>query len=289
MGAIKSMIVTAGIVTFNPDLRRLKENVSAIFSQVYKLIVYDNGSKNADQIVKLLNDFDNIIFIPSSENKGIAYGLNRLVEASKSLAASWILLLDQDSVCKTDIIDTYLQYINIEQVKLITCKIQDRNFDYENNSSNQEYDFVDSCITSGSFINIETCIQLGMFDEQMFIDKVDTDYSIRLKESGYKQLRVNKNEILHEVGSNTKIRHFLWKKVTIFNHSAFREYYIVRNAVYISRKYPYLKNAKKIKRAGLHRLILIFFFENEKINKIKAGLKGYRDGKKMQVTIYQNS
>lgn len=281
------MIVTAGIVTFNPNIERLKENVSSIYPQVDKLVVFDNGSKNVNQISKLLNDYKNVIFISSAENKGIAFGLNRLVEASQSINSAWILLLDQDSVCKPDIIVTYLKYINVKRVKLITCKIQDRNFNYDNGNSDKEFDFVESCITSGSLINIETCIELGMFDEQMFIDKVDTDYSIRLKESGYKQLRVNKYEILHEIGSNTKTRRFLWKQVTIFNHSAFREYYIVRNAVYLSRKYPYLKNAKKIRRAGLHRLVLIFFFEKDKVKKIKSGLKGYRDGKKMRVTEYQ--
>ena len=42
----------AGIVTFNPDIERLNENISAIINQVDKVVVVDNGSENADDIKK---------------------------------------------------------------------------------------------------------------------------------------------------------------------------------------------------------------------------------------------
>ena len=38
--------IYAGIVTFNPDIERLKENVCAICIQVPEVVIFDNGSSN---------------------------------------------------------------------------------------------------------------------------------------------------------------------------------------------------------------------------------------------------
>ena len=46
------MKVAAGIVLFNPDLKRLEENVCAVKSQVDEIIFFDNGSKNIKEIRK---------------------------------------------------------------------------------------------------------------------------------------------------------------------------------------------------------------------------------------------
>lgn len=275
----------AGIVTFNPDITRLNENLSAITKQVESCYIYDNGSKNINDIERLINNFNNVIIIKNEENKGISFALNRLCDKAISEKYSWILLLDQDSVVQDEIIDKYNDQIHVDKVGLITCLIKDRNFSYNNDIKNESslFEFVDNAITSGSYINLSIFEKIGKFDEIMFIDKVDSEYGFRLEYYGYKLIRVNYVGILHEVGNKTRTLSILGKKVTIFNHSAFRTYYIVRNAVYLSRKYPNRKDSKSIRKSGKHRLLLILLFEKNKFKKIKSGRKGYRDGKRMEV------
>lgn len=277
----------AGIVTFNPDINRLNENLSAISEQVESCYIYDNGSRNIDEIENLINKFNNVILLKSKENMGIAFALNRLCEKAIADMYAWILLLDQDSVVQDEIIKNYNRHIEVDNVGLITCLIKDRNFNYNNDIKNVDnsYEFVDNAITSGSYINLSIYEKIGKFDEIMFIDKVDTEYGFRLEYYGYKLIRVNYIGILHEVGNNTRSFSILGKKITIFNHSPFRTYYIVRNAVYLSRKYPNRKDSKNIRKSGKHRLLLILLFEKNKIKKIKSGRKGYKDGNRMEVKV----
>lgn len=66
--------IWGGIVTYNPDLGRLCENVDAIAPQVEQLLVFDNGSKNYADIERALGDRARVIVSP--ENLGMAKALN---------------------------------------------------------------------------------------------------------------------------------------------------------------------------------------------------------------------
>ena len=51
------MIINGGIVTYNPDIEKLKKNISRIAGQVCKLVIADNGSKNIEDIKKACGCF----------------------------------------------------------------------------------------------------------------------------------------------------------------------------------------------------------------------------------------
>lgn len=38
--------ICAGIVTYNPDIQLLKQNIQSIQPQVQSIFIYDNGSSN---------------------------------------------------------------------------------------------------------------------------------------------------------------------------------------------------------------------------------------------------
>ena len=42
--------IAGGIILYNPDLKRLKENITAVINQVELLFIVDNGSKNINLI-----------------------------------------------------------------------------------------------------------------------------------------------------------------------------------------------------------------------------------------------
>jgi rhamnosyltransferase len=44
-------MIFAGIVTYQPDLNRLGDNLRAVSPQVRKVIIYDNGSTNIESSV----------------------------------------------------------------------------------------------------------------------------------------------------------------------------------------------------------------------------------------------
>lgn len=58
--------IYAGIVSYNPDLLRLKENISSIQKQV-PVILFDNGSRNIIAIQKLISDLSEVQLIRSKK------------------------------------------------------------------------------------------------------------------------------------------------------------------------------------------------------------------------------
>lgn len=88
--------IYAGIVSYNPELKRLKENISVIQNQISAVVVFDNGSDNIDEIRNLISELTNVEFIRSEKNLGIAGALNRLMQWGNDKGYDWMLSLDQD-------------------------------------------------------------------------------------------------------------------------------------------------------------------------------------------------
>lgn len=286
------MKIAAGIVLMNPQIERLKNNISSVINQVDCLCLIDNHSENIAEIKQLVTKFNNIILIELDENKGIAFALNRIVDFADNNNCEWVLTLDQDSICPYNLIDEYKKYLGYDStVAMFTPKIVDLN---EGNGSAVDYkgdfEYVERCITSAGLLNVKSSRAVGNFDERMFIDYVDFDLCQNLLNHGYKILRVNTAELVHEVGNAQKITLFnrigkvfkikkLQKTVYTYNHSPLRTYYYVRNTLYYIAKYKDTINVAAEKRCLIRWLALKFLFEKEKTAKIKATIKGIRDSK----------
>ena len=282
-------VIMAGITTFNPDLNQLKKNIDAIITQVEKIILVDNGSKNASDVRELVMQYENTIYpVYSPENMGIASALNIILKTGQSLGAEWVLTLDQDSVCPKDMIARYRKYMEHMAIRhpdtktgIFCATVLDKSGTILEDGA-KEITSVKRCITSGSLTSCSAWEAIGGFDERMFIDGVDFDYCDRLVAAGYKILRIRSVVLSHELGDIT-LRRFLFWEVKVKNHSAFRRYYIARNGFYLARK----EHSPILFFITILRIIkytsVILLYENDKLAKIKALAKGCRDGIKMEV------
>lgn len=269
----------AGIVTFNPDIERLKQNIDAIYPQVEHLIIADNASDNKEALLSLLADYENVTLLENETNRGIAAALNRIFKEAYERKLSWVLTLDQDSVCPEHMIPDFFSTNPDSSVGILCPVIVDRNTGILEGCSREE-ESIERCITSGALTNVAAWKKLRGFDEKMFIDGVDFEFCDRLLANDYKIIRIRKVELIHELGKMTTHR-FLGRTVRVQNHNATRKYYIMRNRVYADRK--------KHKRFYLFTdfcfllkfTATILFFEKGKTKKIGAVLRGFLDGLKM--------
>ena len=83
------MKILIGVVLFNPEIKRLKDNLEAVWSQSKKIILVDNSSSNITEIKELLKDFQGIVLVENLKNKGIAFALNQILENAKSNEFNW--------------------------------------------------------------------------------------------------------------------------------------------------------------------------------------------------------
>lgn len=262
-------MLIAGIVLYNPDICRLKENISAIRPQVDKIVLIENGSSDLAYLDSFTYDLELIV---NNENMGIAYALNQVMQFAQKQGAEWALTLDQDSVVPNNLIYTYLQLISLANVGMISCKIVDRNFGETAELKNKisGYEEVLMCITSASMLKVSAWNEVGGFANEFFIDSVDFDMCLLLREHGYKIIRTYDTVLLHEVG-HSQLRKLLGKEYLVYHHAPIRYYYMIRNNIYLGKRHHFLFHA--ILRA-CRQLTMVLLYEDKKSVKLNLMLKG---------------
>ena len=272
-------MIYACVVTFNPDLKRLNENLQSLKRQqlLNGIIVVDNDSSNVSDIETLVASYECVI-LKQEQNVGIAKALNIGIEKARNCGAKWVLTCDQDSVLPVNLVQVFSKYFSLEQCAILCPQIYDENAEtiVENEKINSSVQSIDRCITSGSMTNVQCWEEIGGFDEFLFIDGVDFDYCSRLKRNGKKIYRVNEVVMRHTIG-NMRVWHWGPFKVLVLNHSPFRKYYILRNRIYCDFK-MYGKLSIRSLLSVLKQVLLIIFFEKSKAPKLSSALKGIKDG-----------
>ena len=284
-------MICAGIVTYNPELLRLQHNIDAVADcGIKKIIIIDNGSDNYSEIQTLTDKYDCIVVVNNKHNEGIACALNQVFEvASKDITIRWVLTLDQDSIVNNDIIEKYAKYyVEGQQIASITSLRHDRAYSRMQKHKNTPTEYVNRCITSGNLVLVDAWRQIHGFDNRLFIDMVDYDFCYRLREMNYNILRINEPCILHELGKPTIVK-FWGKERYVYNHSAFRKYYICRNYVYLLRNYRAYSKKEDSYYFLVKLFIKTFLYENDdKANKLKEMIKGTLAGFKLKrIEYYQ--
>ncbi len=284
MSTLKDGRYLGGIVTYNPDLARLKDNISHVINQVDYVLVYDNSSDNIDEIKRLMEQFDSsrIEIYPSDSNKGIASALKYIMDYAISNEYNWVLSLDQDSIVPDNLISVYEEYIDIPKIGGITCNIVNKASGDIETVSDVEYAEVDECITSAFFMRVKAYMKTKGYDEWMFIDGVDHDICYALKDAGYRIIRTSKVELDHIIGEPKLIRWF-GKEEYVFNHSPFRAYYLVRNAIYLAKKYPDRFRLLRVIMLQIKIIIKGVMTSDQKLYKLNRFIKGFIDGIKIKV------
>lgn len=276
LGKYSMQSVAAVIVTFNPDLALLEKNIRAIRPQVTKIILVDNGSKNISNIQLLISELEDVSCLSLRENTGIAAAQNKGFAELYKQGFSWAVLLDQDSEFMAVGVAKYLFEINRRsdnQIDLVAPRYVDRNGDRNINHDDSVFE-VEFPIASGTMINVLAWHEVGGMDEKLFIDRVDDDFDLRLRNSGYKLLQISSVYLLHNIGDISTIRLGPWK-VNIFNHNAIRKYYIARNAVLFSKKHGDFRDAAQRIVVLIAKVIL---FEKNKHQKLRSICVGVGDG-----------
>ena len=202
----------AGIVTYNPDLERLRANLNNTASQVDAVFVFDNGSENVADIRSLADsEYTTLRVEADPNNRGIAFALNRLLDAAKEHGFKHMLLLDQDSVPTEGMCDELERHLT-GSVALVCPFILDRNRMTEEEWQAQKMPPLErlthaakhGAITSGSLVDVAAALEVGGFDDNLFIDYVDFDFNERLILNGYEIVKDNTVYLLHEKGKSER-------------------------------------------------------------------------------------
>lgn len=268
--------VLAGIVTYEPEIPRLKKNIAAIVPQVDRVVIIDNGSGNREEIREVLSEFPGVSLVLNAENRGIAFALNQIGDAAKEAGSTFFLSLDQDSVAGADVVGKLAELFSDETVGGASPYIHTET-DPRPEERIQE---IRTAISSGFMTRTALWEEIGGYWEDLFIDEVDHEFCFQIKRKGYRILRRNDTEIVHTLGK-TFTKTVFGHTFTPNNHSAFRRYYIARNNVIMKHLYPEEETgafAHRYRMLG-RMAVSILICEDRKAEKIRAIMRGIRDGR----------
>ena len=270
---MKKETVLAGIVTYNPNMERLKLNLDAICNQVSVVAIIDNGSKNIEKIISLTEGYDNIEVVCNASNRGIAAALNQIGDLAAAKKKEFFITLDQDSVADCSLAtELYLSFF--DETVGAACPYINRKNDFIANDKRKK---VKVAITSGEMVRTSVWEEIGGFWEYLFIDEVDHEFSYQIRQRGYTIIQTNTVAINHIIGEPLS-KKVLGHQFNPTNHSAFRRYYIARNDVIMKHLFPEEKEPFPHRYKMLMRIVIsILFCEQEKASKIGAIFRGIRD------------
>jgi rhamnosyltransferase len=226
-------------VTYNPR-PAFVENILAVAAQVGYVVVVDNGSSGeTEQYLRELETRPDCKVIRNHQNLGIAAALNLGVKFATEAGFDWVCTFDQDSrVCEEFFSKTLAAYQHAphpEKIAIITPLYVDRETGINLRLRRGRGGEILTTLTSGSMMPSSVIRKLGLFDETLYIDAVDTEFCLRARQSGLLILQ-SPAVLLHSLGRTTYHRVFGIRFGTT-NHSPGRHYYITRNRMRLLARY----------------------------------------------------
>lgn len=266
------MKIAGVVILYHPD-NDVIENINSYISDIDYLYIIDNTERRDDSNSINLNllHSQKFKYVKFNENKGIAYALNFVLANIKEF--DMLLTMDQDSKFPPLMLEKYKYEVSLfNDCNVIMFTLNYNGDGNKIKKASRLFSEVEKTITSGSILLVEAAKKVGGFDEKLFIDEVDHEFCFRSREKGYRIIKCNNVYLSHRLGTP------IYNKMLGFgstNHSPVRKYYIVRNKIYVMKKYPAIR--KEYLVFFVKAFISMIILEKNKMKKIKYILLGVKD------------
>lgn len=276
------------VIAFGIQPKKIRKVLNAHKKNFYHTIIVNNSPKISLEELKSTQ----VTIINNSDNIGLSKALNIGIQEAKKRGAMLIALFDQDTLINNLYNQIMLSNIN---------NLADKNIALYSslcfNHSSKNYlplyyvykfyikrlkankaillTYPDFVITSGSYIPISAIEDIGLMDENLFINYIDIEWCFRARSKGYKIVNFFNCQIEHFIGDYS---------IKVFGysfpiHSPLRLYYTFRNSIYcyslrhiplVWKFYDFFKN--------ILRFLFYMLFVKNRLNYFKKIIKGSYHG-----------
>ncbi|MFQ2553070.1 glycosyltransferase family 2 protein [Aeromonas caviae] len=279
------MKISSVTVTYNPEVDLLVEQLNSLKDQVDFIIVVDNGSINVSDIESIIKNY-RAVLVKINENKGLSYAQNVGIARAIDDGSQYLLLLDQDSILQQNFVKNICDIYIESGVGILGPVFYDPNNLELYKGTNYIGPFIRTTkigrttdvtyvIASGSFFSTDVFKKVGPMNEELFVDYIDVDWSLRAKMLGYRVAMTNVAKMSHTIG-DARIKLF---GRTISVHSPLRRYFLVRNSFFMIRQ-PYIPLGYKIRESIFNfiRVFISLYTSKEKKITLSMSFQGIKDG-----------
>ena len=288
------------VVIANWNLRKdLLECLGSLYETEYpnmRVIVVDNNSSD-DSVEAVARAYPQTQLITRSDNGGYAVALNDGIRAGAVFDPDFFLILNNDTLVPRDtlrkLVDVLLSdpRAAIAAPKIIyhdhperifslgdhiypwlplPVRVGRKAYDRPAYSKTQEYDYLFGCAL---LMRTESLKQVGLFDTSFFMYYEDADICRRMRDSGWKNIRVGSAVISHKASMSSKL---------VPDQMV---YLRARNRSWFYRRYRHGPSRAATFLAllfGSIKTILTYFFTGKR-SKIKPYVSGALDGLRQPV------
>ena len=281
--------IVAVVVAYRPDATRFARVLQAVREQVDAIVIVDNGrGVGLDAVGSDMERID------MQSNAGVAAAQNAGLRRAYAGGASHVLLLDHDSVPGKGMVAALLeawQRLAADGVRVAAVGANPTDPRRPGESAFvrivgwrvQRVPLagaaavvdVSYLISSGCLISAAAFGAVGPMEERLFIDYVDTEWGLRAGQLGWSCHGVCAARLEHPLGDEP----LAVAGATLSRHSPERNYYIVRNMVWLARasalprQWKWAEGLRSLGRAGAMVLLA-----PPRGQRLRAMWRGLRDG-----------
>ena len=229
--------VVATVLAFSPSVH-LESTIRGVAHQTVMpdlVVVLDNGQDP----VGTASVCDDIlgssgvayVVLPAQGNIGVGAGQNRLAAEAVGRRASWVWMLEHDTICDDDCLQDLLSAaarIGDERLAAVVPSLarndQERSLaDHQTDSNGQEMGAIADHFTfNGVLLSTAGLLDAGPFREDLFVGGEDLDYSNRLVSRGWLMYQCRRVTGIHPTRGDHRYGVF---------PSPLRQYYSVRSTL----------------------------------------------------------
>ena len=198
------------MVTYNavPNFQRLEGALNFV---KYVIIVDNNSSlRIKDAIEEFSSTHPQCIPIFNDANYGISRAYNAGAKFANTMGIKWLFFLDGDADFGNQYFAESFNMLKIAQnggINLgIICPIVADSTSLKKIRFKESFSFIRSAITSGIMINTETFFRVSGYNESIFVEAADLDFTRRVVKSGLKICRINKVLITQPFGRKVSVK-----------------------------------------------------------------------------------
>ena len=284
--------VKAVTTAYRPDVAILGESLAATAPQVEALLLVANdGAPWPCQLPA------NAALVRQAKNIGLGAAYNLAAQWAREQGATHLLLLDQDSVPAAGMVAALMEGFKqpgpVAAVGPLWRDSRTREDGFfvrlvpwgarKYEPAAGEIVPVDFLISSGSLISLAALADIGPFDESLFIEHVDTDWTLRARAKGYQLYGVADARLDHALGEAALTASPLGLRRRFFLYKPERNYYLLRNSVALWRRQyaPWRWIIHDVRRTFLLMLFYVLFVP-PRFARLRSMCRAVRDGLNMK-------
>lgn len=256
------------IILYNPDLE-VNQRIDFISNECDKIIVVINS--DFYMVTKNFNFKNNVHLIYLESNIGLAKALNiGIKECLNDVRCDFICMFDQDTIPPKNSIKLIIEKFSISDEKIGAI-----GHSLNLGNSIEKFIEVQDILTSGTIVPRNVFEDIGLMDENLFIDYIDYEWCLRARDHRYKIYTASEFLLIHKLGDKS-INFGLFKKP--FHLNNIRHYYIIRNAlILINRSYtPFLWKIKHFFKTA-YRIPIYILYSTDKVQKALLIFRAIKD------------